>query len=49
MNETMTDYQFKTVLKMVKEILNASGSIEEAKQKIDELIDIQQEDKRNIR
>lgn len=38
MNEPMTDYQFKTILKMVLEILDNSDNIEEAREKIKKLL-----------
>ncbi len=34
----MTDYQFKTILKMVLEILDNSDNIEEAREKIKKLL-----------
>lgn len=38
MEEPMTDYQFKTVLKMVLEILESSKDITEATEKVKKLI-----------
>lgn len=38
MEETMTDYQFKTILKMVLDILKNSKDIEEAAEKVDQLL-----------
>ena len=38
MKEPMTDYQFKTILKMVLDILDSSKNIEEAKEKIEDLL-----------
>ena len=38
MEEPMTDYQFKTVLKMVLEILESSKDITEATKKVKKLI-----------
>ena len=38
MEEEMTDYQFRTLLKMVLEIVNASADKEEAARKIERLI-----------
>lgn len=38
MNEPMTDYQFKTILKMVLDILDSSENIEEAKEKVRNLL-----------
>lgn len=38
MEEKMTDYQFQTFLKMVLEILDGSKDIEEAKAKIEALL-----------
>jgi len=35
----MTDYQFKTVLKMVRDIVNRSDDIEEIRKSLNELID----------
>lgn len=43
MNESMTDYQFKTILKMILDILKSSSSLEEAQKKVENLI----EDKEN--
>jgi hypothetical protein len=37
-NENMTDYQFRKVLKMVLELIKNSKDIEEATEKIEELI-----------
>ena len=42
MENIMTDYQFKTLLEMVSEILDGSEDLEEAKQKIRRLYDKQQ-------
>lgn len=39
MNENMTDYQFKTILKMVLDILKGSASIEEATKKVENLLE----------
>lgn len=39
MDEPMTDFQFKALLKMVLEILKSSGSIEEAIAKVEALVD----------
>ena len=38
MTEIMTDYQFKTILKMVHSILEKAKDIEEAKQEVENLI-----------
>lgn len=38
MNEPMTDYQFKTLLKMVLDILDGSQNIEEATEKVKKLL-----------
>ena len=38
MKEPMTDYQFKTILKMVLDILESSSSIEEAREKVKNLL-----------
>ena len=38
MDEIMTDYQFKTILKMVLDILSSSKDIEDAKAKIEKLL-----------
>ena len=43
MNDIMTDYQFKTILKMVLDILKSSQNIEEASEKVENLL----EDKEN--
>lgn len=43
MNDIMTDYQFKTILKMVLDILKSSQNIEEASKKVENLL----EDKEN--
>ncbi len=43
MNDIMTDYQFKTLLKMVLDILKSSQNIEEASEKVENLL----EDKEN--
>lgn len=37
-NEKMTDFQFRTVLKMVLDIIKSSKNIEEATEKIEKLI-----------
>lgn len=42
MQEPMTDYQFKTILKMFLDILNSSKDIEEAKQKVKNLLEEEQ-------
>lgn len=39
MNEPMTDYQFKTILKMVLDILKSSKDIDEAITKVEKLLD----------
>lgn len=39
MDEPMTDFQFKALLKMVLEILKSSKSIEEAIAKVEALVD----------
>ena len=39
MDEPMTDFQFKALLKMVLEILKSSKSIEEAFAKVEALVD----------
>lgn len=39
MNEPMTDYQFKTILKMVLDILGSSEDIDEAREKVKKLIE----------
>lgn len=39
MDEPMTDFQFKALLKMVLEILKSSGSIEEAIAKVEALVE----------
>lgn len=38
MKEPMTDYQFKTILKMLLDILESSSSIEEAREKVKNLL-----------
>lgn len=38
MNEPMTDYQFKTILKMVLDILENSDDIDEAREKVAKLL-----------
>ena len=38
MNEEMTDYQLKTILKMVVDILETSKNIDEAKEKVNNLL-----------
>lgn len=38
MNEPMTDYQFKTILKMVLDILKSSKDIQEAIEKVEKLL-----------
>ena len=40
MEEGMTDYQFKIMLKMLYMLIDSCKDIEEAKSKIDELIEI---------
>ncbi len=45
MNEPMTDYQFKTILKMFLDILNSSNDIEEAKTKVYNLLEDEQNKK----
>ena len=37
--ELMTDYQFKSLLKLVLEVLDSSETIEEAKEKIEKIIE----------
>ena len=37
--EVMTDYQFKTILKMVLEILESCKDVEEAKEKVKALLE----------
>lgn len=44
MEEKMTDFQFKTILKMFLEILNSSKTIEEAKAKVTELLNTESKD-----
>lgn len=44
MNE-MTDYQFKTILKMVLEILKASKDLGEAAQKVEQLLGKEDQEK----
>lgn len=39
MNEPMTDFQFKAILKMVFEVLKSSESIEEAIAKVEALVE----------
>ncbi len=39
MNEPMTDYQFKTLLKMVLDILESSEDIESAKERVKKLLE----------
>ena len=39
MDEPMTDFQFKALLKMVLEILKSSKSIEDAIAKVEALVD----------
>lgn len=39
MDEPMTDFQFKALLKMVLEILKSSKNIEEAIAKVEALVD----------
>jgi len=41
MNENMTDKQFKTILEMVDMILDGCKDLEEAKQKVQKLIENQ--------
>jgi hypothetical protein len=36
--DIMTDYQFKTVLKMARSVVDKSSSIDEARQSLDALI-----------
>jgi hypothetical protein len=36
--EIMTDYQFKTVLKMVRGVIKNADSLEQAQKEVDELI-----------
>lgn len=38
MNEPMTDFQFKTILKMVLDILKSSEDIDEAIEKVEKLL-----------
>lgn len=38
MNEPMTDFQFKTILKMVLDILKSSKDIDEAIEKVEKLL-----------
>lgn len=38
MDEAMTDYQFKTILKMVLDILKGSQDIEDAAEKVEKLL-----------
>lgn len=42
MNEPMTDYQFKTILKMVLDILKSSNDIAEATEKVEKLLDTEE-------
>lgn len=42
MDEPMTDFQFKTILKMVLDILEGSENIEEAKEKVKRLLEEEQ-------
>lgn len=37
--DEMTDYQFRTILKLVYELLDNSESLEEAKEKVKALLD----------
>ena len=39
MDEPMTDYQFKTLLKMILEILDTSKDIAEAREKVKNLLE----------
>lgn len=39
MDEPMTDFQFRTILKMVLDILEGSKDIEEAKEKVKNLLE----------
>ena len=43
--ENMTDKQFEKILKMVSMILDGCGTIEEAKEKVKELIDDRKSEK----
>ena len=38
MENVMTDYQFKTILKMILDILKSSKSIEEATEKVERFL-----------
>ena len=38
MENVMTDYQFKTILKMILDILKISKSIEEATEKVEQFL-----------
>lgn len=38
MEETLTDYQFQTILKMILEILDNCKDVEEAKEKVKNLL-----------
>lgn len=38
MEETLTDYQFQTILKMILEILDNCKDVEEAKEKVKALL-----------
>lgn len=38
MNEPMTDFQFKTILKMVLDILKSSKDIDDAIEKVEKLL-----------
>lgn len=39
MEESMTDYQFKTILKMVLDILKGSKDVAEATEKVEKLLE----------
>ena len=43
--ENMTDKQFEKILKMVSMILDGCGTLEEAKEKVKELIDDRKSEK----
>lgn len=45
MEEPMTDYQFKTILKIILDILDSSENIEEAREKIRKLLEDEQSNK----
>ena len=42
----MTDYQYQSILKSIKMILHGCSSIEEAEQRIDELLESEQPKKK---